>query len=857
MKRWFIPVLFFLEFTSFAQKQENVWAFGEAAGVDFNANTPFGFRTSIDGKEGSASVCNEAGQLLFYTEGSLVWNRNHDLMPNGHHLTDLPALQNGNDTLTATISTTQGTIIVPVIDTPGKYYIFSLSSWEYGSDAGRLYYSVVDMSLEGGLGDVEQSRKGIFLDSGFQEKIVAIVGDRCNIWLVLTCADGVSFKSFEITQTGIDPNPVISTPGSFSTAGIWPIGVIKASPDRKKVAICNEISGLGICDFDPVTGVVSNAVQLSQQPHYGASFSPNGMLLYVVQDDPGAYNIYQFDLSLPTPNDIKNSKMSIGPSNVGDIKIGPDGKLYFGSINHSLGAIELPNVVGTGCQYSQSVVALNGGKVSFGLPNVVPIFVRDTATSSSHNILVCFADSITLSADTTQDKFDLWWEGGATTESITVDSSGTYVVHYHTAPCVYHTDTFNVLFLSPAPEGGAFAGCKGESNSYLWVQPGAGDNNNYNYTWIDSSGNVISTAVSATGDTVYTNNQGKYFVTISGDDCDTTIVVELNLPDYAALFVVDDSVICIGDATFLQNSSFGFSDYLWSFGDGDTSTETNPVHLYQSPGTYQIYLVGNPCADSATATVTVDSMSYVRFDVGNQPLCEGQGITFYSSYPDGADTLTWNFGDGTFLTEGFQPVHAYDTSGIWTVTLTASFRACPDASFVDSVTTFSHPTVNVGPDTSICPGGEVIRLSGRVEPSGTVQSYLWNTGDETESINARHHGIYWVQAVNEWGCKGTDSVEVFKSCYLHIPNAFTPNGDGVNDYFLPRQDLSRRLTRFTMEVYNRWGQVIFRTDRLDGRGWDGRFNGSDQPGGVYIYLIVAEIDGRNNESYKGNLTLIR
>jgi len=855
MRTWFLILILFNAVDSLAQNEENVWAFGQSFGIDFNNGSPTMIQTAIDGREGTASVCNPAGQLLFYTEGSKVWNRNHNLMFNGNHLTAIPGIITGSDTMTATRSSSQGAVIIPMIDSPSKYYIFSLTSFEFGPMRGRLYYSVVDITLDGGLGGVEAGRKAIFLDSGFNEKMIAIVGDRCNIWLVLQSVDGTSYKSFEITESGINPTPVVSTPGPISTFPGWPAGLMKASPDRKRIAVFNELSGMGLYDFDAVGGVVSNPVKLSDFGHYSGAFSLNSLRLYAMEDSPTGNSIQQYDISLPTLTGILSSKSFIGLSRGGDIKLSPSGKLYFGT-GQGIGVISFPDVLPPGNQYVANALALSQNQNSVGLPNTVPLFVRDTM-SSSQSIVVCFSDSITLYADTTQDKFDIWWEGGATTEAITADSSGTYVVHYHTAPCVYHTDSFNVLFLSPAPSGGAFAGCKGEFNSYLWIQPGVGDNNIYSYTWRDSLGNIISTAVSATGDTVYTNNQGKYSVTISGDDCDTTIAIELELPDYDASFVVDDSIICIGDTIFLQNASFGFSDYLWSFGDGDTSTATNPIHLYQSPGTYQIYLVGNPCADSAAATVTVDSMSYVQFDVGDQPLCEGQGITFYSSYPDGADTLTWSFGDGTFLTEGFQPVHAYDTSGIWTVTLTASFRACPDASYVDSVTTFPHPIVNVGSDTSICPGGEAIRLSGRVEPSATVQSYLWNTGELTESINARHHGIYWVEAVNEWGCAGTDSVEVFKSCYLNIPNAFTPNGDGVNDYFLPRQDLSKRLTRFTMEVYNRWGQVIFRTDRLDGRGWDGRFNGNDQPGGVYIYLIEAEIDGRHNESYKGNVTLLR
>jgi gliding motility-associated-like protein len=106
-------------------------------------------------------------------------------------------------------------------------------------------------------------------------------------------------------------------------------------------------------------------------------------------------------------------------------------------------------------------------------------------------------------------------------------------------------------------------------------------------------------------------------------------------------------------------------------------------------------------------------------------------------------------------------------------------------------------------------------------------------------------------------CATTEEVTINKDCYIDIPNAFSPDGDGINDYFFPRQLLSKSMTRFRMQVLNRWGQVVFETDKIDGRGWDGSFNGKAQPDGVYVYLIDADIDGLRKEKYQGNVTLIR
>ena len=86
---------------------------------------------------------------------------------------------------------------------------------------------------------------------------------------------------------------------------------------------------------------------------------------------------------------------------------------------------------------------------------------------------------------------------------------------------------------------------------------------------------------------------------------------------------------------------------------------------------------------------------------------------------------------------------------------------------------------------------------------------------------------------------------------------FSPNNDGINDYFFPRQLLSANLSDFRMRIYNRWGQLIFETNKLDGRGWDGKFNEKPQPQGVYVYLIEAVTGNRYPEQYQGNVTLLR
>jgi gliding motility-associated-like protein len=94
-------------------------------------------------------------------------------------------------------------------------------------------------------------------------------------------------------------------------------------------------------------------------------------------------------------------------------------------------------------------------------------------------------------------------------------------------------------------------------------------------------------------------------------------------------------------------------------------------------------------------------------------------------------------------------------------------------------------------------------------------------------------------------------------CYIDVPNAFTPDGDNLDDYFFPRQWLSRGVVTFKMSIFNRWGQEIFSTTNINGRGWDGKFNGVDQPMGVFVYIIEAKFKDGTSEKKQGNVTLLR
>lgn len=339
-----------------------------------------------------------------------------------------------------------------------------------------------------------------------------------------------------------------------------------------------------------------------------------------------------------------------------------------------------------------------------------------------------------------------------------------------------------------------------------------------------------------------------------------------------ARFLVDDSTICAHDSITFTNTSL-FEDatvpsFYWRFGDGDTSDLVDVGHRYHRVGTYD--LVGNDtmmmvitdyigCKDTAYHTIIVDSTGAISFDVSDTSVCLGQVIDFTGNYsPVGATDAIWNLGDGSVITESPKVVHAYDKPGQYNVTFKAKYRICPDTTFTRTVVVKPIPNVDLGKDTSICPNGQPIVLHELLTGGTPGVTYRWNTStkDSGSSIIVRHPGIYSVTATLD-GCSGQDSIEIFKNCYIDIPNVFTPNGDGSNDYFLPRQFLSKDVTKFKMTIFDRWGVKVFETSSINGRGWDGKLNDKDQPTGVYIYMIEATFLNNTYEKYQGNITLLR
>lgn len=402
---------------SFAQKEANIWYFGVHAGLDFNSGNPV---VLTDGQvntiEGCATISDSNGSLLFYTDGITIWNRNHTAMPNGTGLLGDP-------------SSSQSGIIVPKPGTTNIFYVFTVDQL---AGLNGLSYSEVDMSLEGGQGDVT-SNKNINLLTPTTEKISAISHANGNdIWVVTHDWDTNNFYSYLVSPLGVSSTPQIWPTGDV-VGGISSnaIGVLKISPDGTKLAICSYEDSAQLFDFNTSTGEVSNPRTLrTARGNYGAEFSSSSEILYITNFEER--KIYQYDLLAPI---ISDSEVLIYESTyaLSQLQLGPDGKIYVANFNHNyLDVINTPNRLGLTCDYVNNAIFLESGSSTAGLP---PFIQSYFFTTSIVYDATCFGDMTSFSLATVPDS--VVWDFGDLTSGTNNTSTLLEPTHVFTSPGTY------------------------------------------------------------------------------------------------------------------------------------------------------------------------------------------------------------------------------------------------------------------------------------------------------------------------------------------------------------------------------------------------------------------------------------
>lgn len=450
------------------------WVFGYHAGLDFNTGSAVSINSEIVSLEGSSTLSDPAtGDLLFYSNGESVRQANGNIMPHGDSL-----LGNSNHSYNSyqwalnRLSTHQGTCIVPVIGESDKYYLFSLTPTStirvnYGD--GSLFYSVIDMSLEGGLGDIIQGQKNIPLSyDTLAEAMIAVPGNNCDIWLLVHSFHRPEICAYRISEDGIDTTPVISNIGIPPT--MPPYGTIIApitlaiSPDRQKIARRGGVFIPSIiANFDASSGQVSDVIQLpgNYYASSGLCFSPDNSKLYLADN---SFGLGQFDISTYDSTAIVSSLTNIVAASSwggGHLRLYNDTIYFINNLSHLdtsnidptrryIHRISSPNLSGLTCDLQYNALSLlpgTGFTFGFGSDVVFPL-QPDTLSALALDTTICPKAEVILAPTLIFDHIE--WSDGSSDSILRVSQAGIYWMT-QTDGCRYRVDTF-IVNVSDFPE---------------------------------------------------------------------------------------------------------------------------------------------------------------------------------------------------------------------------------------------------------------------------------------------------------------------------------------------------------------------------------------------------------------------
>ena len=351
--------------TTHAQKEYYNWYFGRKVGLTFN--TPNGeplplLNSEMNTGEGCSTISDSAGNLLFYSNGFTIWNKEHKIMKNG-------------DSLLGGTSSAQSVIILKKPNSDSLFYIFSNSAFENRYKDG-ISYSIIDISLDNGLGAVVE--KNVHLIHNGSERLTATYHkNQSDIWIATQDMSNKQFALFLLTEDGLDHAPILSPFSSEKTGNLEYIsGYMKFSTNNLRFAFANQgESRTQLYDFNSETGIISNEiilVHLGAWP-YGLEFSSNCRFLYVATREDG---IFQYEINFSDISSITNSKIQIAKSQSNcefmAMQLGPDNKIYIiGQTHPKLSVINEPNLRGKDCDIKTNSIDLQKSASSWGLTFVL------------------------------------------------------------------------------------------------------------------------------------------------------------------------------------------------------------------------------------------------------------------------------------------------------------------------------------------------------------------------------------------------------------------------------------------------------------------------------------------------------
>lgn len=713
------------------------WYFGRHAGLSFATDPPTpitdGATTNI---EGTSVICDSrTGVILFYTDGSTIWDHNHVAKATGI----------GG----SVASSTQGPVIVPHPGDPTRFYVFTVEDESrFPNSEGR----VTEVRVQGG--EVISVGTPLTLLTGVAEKVTAAKG--CNgldYWVIYRLRNR-GFAAYQITRTnGFSVGSRVNSPVGL----VLPLqadgrGEMKVSPDGNWIASASEMVATEVFRFNNATGVVSNALAFEQgEQRYGLSFSPSSRFLYVNSGWKATpvNHIYQYDMNAA---DIAASRIDVATAPVGvaygDMQIGTNGKIYVARYNTQyLAAIDRPEARGVGCNYiDQSVQFPAGSIVYWGLPNVPQNFFVPQLTGADTS--ACDSSVIRVGVPPLPG-FTYQWSPGrlfddsvAAQPRLTVNGTTTVTLR---ATDPRGCDIVQTLVVRAIPLPSLLTGadttiCRGSVATLRATSP-----TGVSYTWSPTIGLDATTGSMVHASPPSTTTYRAMVMDQNGCTTTRSVTVTVNSLPTPSLAPRDTVSGCASGAVVL-NAGTGYTATRWSTG------AITPQISVNTSGSYWVEVEdANGCTGRDTVYVAIGALPTIVTNA-DTTICAGTTARLRAS---GGMQYQWAPTNGLDDATRPDPTATLTTSTTYTVVVTAA-NGCTDSARVTiDVRPEPHPSLAQA-DTTICACDSIVL---RI-PSGYTQP-RWNTGDTTAALIVRTPGSYTARIVDQYGCEGTtDTVTI-------------------------------------------------------------------------------------------------
>ena len=873
-----------------SQGENNEWIFGNGVQLSFANGNPKvkSISTPLNTIEGSTSVSDSKGKLLFYSDGLNVYDRNHSIMPNGYDLC-------GDK------SSTSSAVAVPYPGNKNLYYLFCVD-YNLSENHKGLTYNIIDMTLNEGKGDIVMKNRTLVTPT--DEKIaVTKQCDSKGFWVVVHKAFTDSFLSYNITENGLNEVPVVSL--IQSPVGKYPeIGYLKFSPSGKWLVNAGTLhERLELFSFNKKTGQITleafdetqyqRKINRKIQTYYGVAFSSEEKYLYVSTLEVG--EVFQYNLMLPVHKILTNRVLICKLYHFsGAMQLGKDKRIYFtdGYNSRFLNCIRHPDNHGLLCEVRLHEIYFGEEKnTNIGLPTLIETSLN--YYNLGQDVIIHNTNNFKLDAKIAGGRY--LWSTGETTKSIKVsDTGGIYwVTVFDTSACLFYSDTIRVLvyknFSVKMPDMSNLNYCsnsQASGKSLKSLEPGI------TFLWINDN---VEVGLGESG-------RG-------------------SIPIFQVPYCTDKRVARVK---------------IYPVKDGFIG---NPDSLY-------ILITPSPILDifqiKTYEYCDGDKADYIHFTIRKNPGV----IKWYNNNIQTGLTDSGNSTIQAFICKAeYAPFSSYITVKAWHMN-------CPGNTESFFINVYPKPEIDTIPDIEICAGDEVPQLKINSNVNGSTlhtyhpffpekevelhpqfielvkiprsdnvienQMYVYSkfkhckgktdtfmyrikplpTADFEYASNIEDTGFFnselylnnrsyayskfkWIvngiedsssenlkiriqtnmlhkvemRVQNNFGCYDTktQNIEISRYSHFFMPNAFSPNEDGNNDLFSFK---TFGMQSWSIRILNRWGEQIYVGDQFTSF-WDGTYKTEDVPEGVYTWVIQG-IDMQGKVfSTGGTVTVLR